>query len=155
MSNISRKPIPSLSIATGSPKVENAPEGGDYRTKDVEKGDVEHDEKTARRVSTEIDLDPPVPAYKRVITGFGDFGDNFAFAKTKTFKMPGRKGASKRLSVQSKRLSQRFGQEIAGERRYLGLSRRSFLLSLAAFVVIVLAVAVGLGVGLKKIHRYG
>jgi hypothetical protein len=151
MAAVSRKPVPSLSIATGSPKLQDVPEGSESWAKEVEKGEVKEETK---RVSTEIDLDPPVPAYKRVVTGFGDLGDNFAFAKVRSWK-PTTKNAGNRLSVQSKRLSQRFGQEIAGEKRYLGLSRRSFMLSLIAFVIIVLAVAIGLGVGLKRIHRYG
>jgi hypothetical protein len=163
MSDVSRKPIPSLSIANGSPKLENVPEGQQWASKGFEKVDLEKG--TARpeteNITTEqLDhLDPPVPAYKRVITGFGDFGDqHFAFGKTKTFhwKKPDgdKKNANKRLSVQSRRLSQRFGQEIQGEKKYLGLSKRSFLLSLAALIVIVLAVSIALGVGLKKIHRY-
>ncbi len=163
MSDVSRKPVPSLSIANGSPKLENVPEGQQWASKDhgkvdLEKGTVQLE---ANGISTEqVDhLDPPIPAYKRVITGFGNFGDqNFAFAKTRTFhwRKQGldKKNANNRLSVQSKRVSQRFGQEIQGEKKYLGLSKRSFLLSLAALIAIVLAVSIALGVGLKKIHRY-
>ncbi|KIW06104.1 uncharacterized protein PV09_03272 [Verruconis gallopava] len=158
--SIPRKPVPSLSIANGSPKLENVPEitpsvSEQDLAKDVEKNPVAE---TTRRASSEEDLAPPVPAYKRVVTGFGDFGSGgYAFEKVRSFHFrdfkPSTKNASKRLSAQSKRLSQRYGQELGGQKRYFGLTRRSFYLSVLALVLIVLAVAIGLGVGLKRIHR--
>lgn len=153
MSNsIPRKPVAS---AAGAPPVAHPP----APFENISDSDLSMDlEKSAygertRRVSTGIDepLAPArAPTYKRVITGFGD---NFIFEKARSFHFR-KPGTSKGAFAQGNGIWGRHGQQIGGQKRYFGLSRRSFLICLAALIIVILAIAVGLGVGLSKGNKW-
>jgi hypothetical protein len=126
MSSIPRKPVAAATAGAERPGHTPAPYLNTYQS-DLSK-DIEKSEINdwARRVSTEIELPQrPVEPYKKAFIGSG------IFTRLKSLGGSGTSG-----------------------KKYFGLSRKIFLICVAALVAFILALAIGLGVGLSKGKKY-
>lgn len=127
--SIQRKPVAGTADLVSS-KDSTTTADSEPWMKEVEK------QEEVRRVSTEIQLDEPRPTYDNRKT-FNVFG--------KTVVVPG--------IHPGRRYSQQLGQHEGGSRRYMGLKKKTFFISLSVLLLALVALIVGLAVGLSHASK--